>query len=149
MTLLTINPQPIIPAMSLFTSLLPVFSHSRSPIASRNDADGTASARIPAYTLHETDDDYTVTVNLPGVTKDNLTVTAEDGVLTIAGKRSWQQPEGWTPLHLESADADYSLSFTYADAIDAEKISAALNDGVLKLTLPKSETRKPRKITVN
>ncbi len=130
--------------MSLFTSLLPTFSHSKTP----GSTDEAMTPRVPSYSLRETDEDYTLTVDLPGVTKDGLTVTAEDGVLTITGKRSWRQPDGWTPIHLESTDSGYSLAFTYADAIDSEKISAALTDGVLRLTLPKSEARKPRKITV-
>lgn len=151
MTVLTfnLNHQPTFPTMSLFTSLLPAFAHSQPSETSSSSADGAAPSRIPVYTLHESDDDYTVTVHLPGVTKDGLTVTAEDGVLTIAGKPAWQQPEAWTALHRESADAEFLLSLTYADAINVDKISASLADGVLRLTLPKTEARKPRKITVN
>jgi len=133
--------------MSLFTSLLPTFTHSRMAGTAAPSDDVTLSRR-PAYAISETEENYTLTVDLPGVTKENLTVTAENGVLTVTGTRTWRQPEGWTPLHLESTDTGYSLALSYKDAIDADKISAAFADGVLRLTLPKSESRKPRKIAV-
>lgn len=134
--------------MSLFTSLLPAFTHSRVPGATSTTAEMAQSQR-PAYQINETDESYTLTVDLPGVTKEGLTVTAENGVLTLTGKRAWQQPESWTPIHVESTDAGYSLALSYEDAVDADKIAASIADGVLRLTLPKSETRKPRKIAVS
>ncbi|CAM3072801.1 Hsp20/alpha crystallin family protein [Rariglobus hedericola] len=136
--------------MSLLSSFLP--SSANSSACAPGSACGvtdqqTASVR-PTYRLDQTAEAYTVTVNLPGVTKDNLTVDAEDGVLTVTGRRSWQKPGGWTALYRESADAGYTLSLAYDDAVDTDKISAALTDGVLRLTLPKAEARKPRKIAV-
>ena len=59
----------------------------------------------PAYWIKETPDAYGVTVFLPGVAKDGLEITAEDGQLRIIGRRAWQQPAGWTALYRESADA--------------------------------------------
>ncbi len=135
--------------MSLFSSLLPTLTPSRVPGTTGNTTQGITSGRRPAYQINEASESYTLTVSLPGVSKGDLTVTAENGVLTIIGKRAWRQPETWTPLHRESTDADYNLALSYENAIDAEKISAALTDGVLRLTLPKSAARKPRKITVN
>jgi HSP20 family molecular chaperone IbpA len=133
--------------MSLFTSLRPAFFQSRTSDAG-STAEG-APTRLPAYNIVEADENYLLTIDMPGVNKEDLTVTAEDGVLSVTGKYTWQQPEGWTPLHLESAGTGYALALSYEDAIEAEKISAAFTDGVLRLTLPKSEARKPRKITVS
>ncbi|MET0262670.1 MAG: Hsp20/alpha crystallin family protein [Rariglobus sp.] len=136
--------------MSLLTSILPSFATAPSDTATTGaPVNASTPARRPAYRVTETAEGYALTVNLPGVTKDNLGVIAEDGVLNITGKRSWQKPEAWTALHRESADAGFALSLAYDDAIDADKITAALNDGVLRLTLPKAEARKPRKIAVN
>lgn len=133
--------------MSLLTSFLPAFTAPAS--SSTGAVDDSTPSRRPAYTASETADGYEVTVSLPGVTKEGLNITAEDGVLNVSGKRAWQKPEGWTPLYREASDAGFFLSLAYDDAVDADKISAALTDGVLRLTLPKAEARKPRKITVN
>ena len=86
----------------------------------------------PAYEIKETADAYGVTVFLPGVTKDGLEITAEDGQLRLVGRRAWQPPAGWTALYRESADAAYELVLTHGNAIDTDKIAAELRDGVLR-----------------
>jgi HSP20 family molecular chaperone IbpA len=103
----------------------------------------------PLYEVQETDDAYGVTVFLPGVSKENLEITAEAGEFRIVGRRAWTQPEGWTALYRESADVPYELSLSHDNAIDADKIAAELRDGVLRVSLPKAEALKPRKITVS
>lgn len=146
--------------MSLFTSFFPAASSNATPSAdacAAGSACGSAVADTQAapatrtaYRSSETAEGYTVTVNLPGVAKDNLTVDAVDGVLTVTGRRAWQKPEGWTAVHRETPDDGYTLSLAYDEtAVDADKITAQLTDGVLRLTLPKAEARKPRKIAVN
>jgi HSP20 family molecular chaperone IbpA len=87
-------------------------------------------------------------VQLPGVAKDGLSVTDEDGVLTIRGERAWKRPAGWTLLYRESNDRPFELSLRHDQAIDVDKIHAELIDGVLRASLPKAEARKPRKIAV-
>ena len=81
--------------------------------------------------------------------KEGLEITAEDGLVTIRGRRAWQKPEGWTSLHRESFDAPYELTLQHDNTVDAEKIHAELKDGVLRVSLPKAEAIKPRKIAVN
>jgi HSP20 family protein len=129
--------------MSLLNSLIP--SHSDTATA---QADLTHSVK-PAYEIKETADAWGVTVHLPGVAKDGLEITAEEGQLTIVGRRAWQQPEGWTALYRESADAPFALVLSHDNAIDADKIAAELRDGILRVSLPKHEAIKPRKIAVN
>jgi len=90
-----------------------------------------------------------LTVQLPGVAKDGLDLTAEEGLFRVVGRRAWKQPEGWTALYRESADAPFELVLEYDNAIDVEKIHAELTDGVLRVSLPKAEAIKPRKIAVN
>lgn len=103
----------------------------------------------PLYEVEETDDAYGVTVFLPGVSKDNLEITAEAGEFRIVGRRAWKQPEGWTAIYRESADLPFELTLSHDNAIDADKIAAELRDGVLRVSLPKAEAFKPRKITVS
>lgn len=135
--------------MSLLTDILPSFTRPSPSCAGGNCADQPTQTSRPGYKINETTDAYTVTVQLPGVSKDGLEITAEDGQVRVVGRRAWQAPEGWTSLYRETANAAYELVLTHDNAIDAEKIGAELRDGVLNVTLPKSEAAKPRKIAVN
>jgi len=135
--------------MSLITALVPSLNRNvaRSDRSNRsNDLGPTAK---PLYEVKETDDAYGVTVFLPGVTKDTLEITAEAGEFRIIGRRAWKQPAGWTALYRESVDAPYELTLTHDNSLDADKIAAELRDGVLRVSLPKAEASKPRKITVS
>jgi HSP20 family molecular chaperone IbpA len=133
--------------MSLLNTLAP--SLSRSP-ADRNEnrpAD-LANAVKPLYEIKGTTDAFGATVYLPGVAKDGLEITAEEGQLRIVGRRAWKRPETWTALHRESVDAPFELVLSHDNAIDMDKIAAELRDGVLRVSLPKHEAIKPRKIAV-
>jgi HSP20 family protein len=103
----------------------------------------------PHYEIKETPEAFGATVYLPGVAKDGLEITAEEGQIRIVGRRAWKQPEGWTALHRESVDAAFELLLGHENAIDTDKIAAELRDGVLRVSLPKHEAIKPRKIAVN
>jgi HSP20 family protein len=122
-------------------------SLSRSP--SRRDQNRPADlARTvkPLFEIKETPDAFGASVNLPGVAKDGLEITAEEGQIRIVGRRAWKQPEGWTALHRESVDEPFELVLAHDNAIDTDKIVAELRDGVLRVSLPKHEAIKPRKI---
>ena len=129
--------------MALLNSLLPSFV--REP--SVNDTVPVNTLR-PLYQVQEQDEAFKVTVKLPGVTKENLNITDENGTLTIRGERSWKQPSEWAPVYRETAESVFSLSLFHDNVVDADKAQAELKDGVLTLTLPKSEARKPRKIAI-
>lgn len=101
----------------------------------------------PAATVLETADGYTLEVEMPGVSKENLEMWVENNELTILGRRSMPSVEG-TLLHRESRQENFRRSFELDPSIDAEKISAKIEQGVVTLTLPKAEQVKPRKITV-
>ncbi len=131
--------------MALLHSLIPGFN--RSTASRDGETDNTPSVR-PHYEIKETPEAYGLTVFLPGVVKENVTITDEDGVITLRGERRWKQPEGWTGLYRESTDLPFVLSLRHDNEVDAEKAHAELKDGVLKLSLPKSEARKPKKIAI-
>ncbi len=132
--------------MSLFNALIP--SLSRTPARRETGTESVPTVK-PAYEIKETDDAFGVTVHLPGVAKDGLELTVEEGSFRIIGRRAWKQPEGWTALYRESDEAPFELVLTHDNAINAEKIHAELRDGVLRVSLPKHEAIKPRKIAVN
>lgn len=134
-------------------SLMNTSTRNRNQAAARTQRGGPTNdlgpTVKPLYEVQETDDAYGVTVFLPGVSKENLEITAEAGEFRIVGRRAWTQPESWTALYRESADVPYELSLSHDNAIDADKIAAELRDGVLRVSLPKAEALKPRKITVS
>jgi HSP20 family protein len=132
--------------MSLLNTLIP--SLSRTPARTSRQRDLGATVK-PAFEIKETDEAYGVTVYLPGVAKDAVEITAEAGEVRIAGRRAWKQPEGWTALYRESTDAPYELVLDHDNAIDSDQIAAELRDGVLRVSLPKAEALKPRKIAVS
>jgi len=103
----------------------------------------------PAFQVREKEDAYNLSVALPGVAKDALEITAEEDNLVVRGRRSAKTPGGWTPLHVESVDADFELVLAHENAFDVDKIAAELHDGVLHVTLPKTAALKPRKIPVS
>ena len=101
----------------------------------------------PAATVLENADGYTLEVEMPGVSKENLEMWVENNELTILGRRSMPSVEG-TLLHRESRQENFRRAFELDPSIDAAKISAKIEQGVVTLTLPKAEQVKPRKITV-
>ena len=101
----------------------------------------------PAATVLENADGYTLEVEMPGVSKETLEMWVENNELTVLGRRSIPTVEG-TLLHRESRSENFRRTFELDPSIDAEKISAKIEQGVVSLTLPKAEQVKPRKITV-
>lgn len=132
--------------MSFINSVL----SKMNPVTGRpENATQPGFALKPVYRLSQTPEAWTLTAHLPGVAKEGLEVTVEDGVISIRGRREWQQPEGWTPLYRESYDSSYVLALEHDHTVDADRIQAELKDGVLRVSLPKAEAAKPRKIAVN
>jgi len=101
----------------------------------------------PAATVLENEDGYTLEIEMPGVSKETLEMWVENNELTVLGRRSLPAVEG-TLLHRESRSENFRRTFELDPSIDAEKISAKIEQGVVSLTLPKAEQVKPRKITV-
>ncbi|HEX2860774.1 MAG TPA: Hsp20/alpha crystallin family protein [Lacunisphaera sp.] len=134
--------------MSLFNQIVPRLSRSLGRPAN-GDQSATEYTVTPVYELTENPEAWGLTAHLPGVTKDGLEVTVEEGQVTVRGRRSWQKPDGWTAVYRESVDAAYELTLEHDNTVDADKIHAELKDGVLRISLPKAEALKPRKIAVN
>ena len=101
----------------------------------------------PPATVLENADGYALEVEMPGVSKENLEMWVENNELTIVGRRSLPTVDG-TLLHRESRSENFRRAFELDPSIDAEKISAKIEHGVVSLSLPKAEQVKPRKITV-
>jgi HSP20 family protein len=108
---------------------------------------GAAHLLAPDIAVFETPESYVVEAELPGVTKDNLEITLDGAELTVTGRRTATGNSG-NALLRERHEGDYRRTFTLDDDIDPARIAAQLNQGVLTLTLPKTERAKPQQITV-
>jgi HSP20 family protein len=107
-----------------------------------------AGTLTPMANIVETADGYLVEAEMPGVAKDGLELTIENGELAIVGRRSVTKPDG-TAVYRESRDLDYRRVFELDPSIDTARINAKLENGILKVHLPKTEAVKPRRITVS
>jgi HSP20 family protein len=101
----------------------------------------------PDVNIYETEDGYVLQAEMPGVTKEALEITLEGNSLTFIGRRNDEARPG-NVLYSESRGANYRRVFELDPAIDTEKISAEMRQGVLTLILPKAERVKPRKIEI-
>ena len=102
----------------------------------------------PVATVLENGDGYLLQVEMPGVNKEGLEMWVENNELTIIGRRSLPTVTG-TIVHRESRRENFRRTFELDPSIDAAKIGARIEQGVVTLTLPKAEAVKPRKITVS
>lgn len=102
---------------------------------------------VPRFDIWEGEDELLVYGDLPGVSSENVDIRFENRELTIHGKVS-QRHEGINFIYGEYGIGDFHRTFSIGEAIDTEKISAEMHNGVLKLHLPKTEKVKPRRIEV-
>jgi HSP20 family protein len=103
----------------------------------------------PAMDVAETDAHYTVTVELPGAKREDVTVEVEDGVLTIRGeKKSEREEKKEHRRWVERRFGTFSRSFTLPANADAERVEATFEAGVLTLRIAKSEAAKPKTIAI-
>ncbi len=103
----------------------------------------------PAVDVSEDDERYTVTAELPGAKKEDVTVELHEGVLTIRGeKRSEREEKGEHRRHVERTFGSFSRSFSLPSNADGDKIKASFTDGVLAVEIPKSPEAKPRTVDV-
>jgi len=100
----------------------------------------------PLVDIYENKDEYLVIADLPGVANDHLSVKLDQGELTLEGQ--WIEEDKGSPVAREYRPIDFRRTFLVPDSVDAEKISANLANGVLKVRLPKSEGVKPRRIEI-
>jgi HSP20 family molecular chaperone IbpA len=101
---------------------------------------------IPAVDIYEKGEDLIVVADLPGVSKENLTVEVDNNVLTIHGRIKADVPSEPTVNEFELLD--YFRQFKLSRDVDQERIDADLKHGVLRLVLPKAEHARPRRIQV-
>ena len=105
---------------------------------------------IPAMDLVEREDHFVLKVDLPGLTESDVNVELQDNVLTISGERKQEQEhkaEGY--YRLERAFGSFSRSLTLPEGVNAEAVAAKFDNGVLEVSIPKPEERKPRRVSIS
>ena len=107
--------------------------------------------RIPAVDVAETDTAYQVKAELPGIRKEDLDVTVDDGVLTIKAEHNdnQEQTENGQLIRQERSYGKFVRSLRLGANVDEETITAEYRDGVLHITLPKAKEVQPRKVEVS
>jgi HSP20 family protein len=116
-------------------------------VANRGNGSNRVSHLTPLANILETQDGYILEAEMPGVNKEGLEITVENGELVLFGRRHADEVKG-TELYRESRGWDYRRVFELDPSIDTARITAKMEQGVLTLHLPKAESVKPRKITV-
>ena len=105
-------------------------------------------AFMPTADIFETEDALTVVLEMPGVSKADIDVSVDKGLLTMEGRIDFKKYEGLQPVYSEYNIGPYRRSFRISGQVDQSKINAEMRDGVITLVLPKAEESKPRRIQV-
>ena len=103
---------------------------------------------VPAVDIFESEKDITLLADLPGVKSEDLKIDLRDNVLTLSGDIAPVEGADEKDIFIEYEVGKYYRQFSLSEVINQNKIDARLEDGVLRLVLPKSEKAVPRKITV-
>jgi HSP20 family protein len=121
------------------------------PAVSNGDTQRQRTWReTPRADIFEGNDEYVIRMDMPGVEAEKLDVSLENQVLTVKAERNLEFPEGYKAHRREMPPrVDLRRSFDLGRTVDTAKIGARLDNGVLTVTLPKSETSLPRKIEVS
>lgn len=109
----------------------------------------TRGAWTPALDVFETQEKFVITMELPGVSPDDVDISVEDSTLMVRGERKFyseQQEESF--LRIERRFGEFTRSLTLPSTADAESIQASFDQGVLTIEVPKKEEAKPRKISI-
>jgi len=103
----------------------------------------------PKVDISESDNGYVIRADLPGMDKKDVSISVENGVLTITGEKTDEyKREKGKYYHLERSYGKFCRTFSLPDGVDSEKITASMKNGVLELEVLKSEKQKPKSIEI-
>lgn len=122
-----------------------------TPASPGNGGNGGATARrwIPPMDLVETQDDFVLKADLPGIREDDVGIELEKNVLTISGERRTEHEERHEGYYrVERATGSFSRSLSLPEGIDPEAVSASFENGVLTVRIPKPAQAKPRRVKI-
>jgi HSP20 family protein len=121
-----------------------------TPTTGGNGGATTLRRWIPAMDLVETQEDFVLRADLPGLTENDVNIELEDSVLTISGERKAEHEERKEGYYrVERASGAFSRSLTLPEGVDASAIKASFDHGVLEVRVPKPEAKKPQKVAIS
>ena len=136
---------------SIFDQLQHEMNRAQShPQKTQDNGDVVSSDWAPAVDIKEDDDKYILIADIPGVEPKDIDIHMENGILSIKGERNSElktEHDGFK--RIERKHGVFYRRFTMPEGVNADKIEAKSDKGVLTLSIPKQEAIKPRKITVN
>jgi len=110
---------------------------------------GAGQRWLPAMDLVEADDHFVLKADLPGLTEDDVAIEFQDNTLTISGERKAEYERKDRAFYrLERSFGKFSRTLTLPEGIDADRIAASFDNGVLEVHIPKPEERRPRRISI-
>jgi HSP20 family protein len=122
-----------------------------NPTAGGASGNGATMRRwIPATDLVETENDFVLKADLPGLTEEDVNIELEDDVLTISGERKSEHEDRKDGYYrIERSYGSFRRSLTLPEGVDPEAVKASFDHGVLEVHVPKPEERKPRKVAIS
>ncbi len=104
---------------------------------------------VPRSNVAETDKQYEITLDVPGMATGDFQLEMQDGQLWVSGRRQQEKEESGKTFHrVERTYGEFRRSYALGGDVDADKVEANYKDGVLKVVVPKSEKARPRRIEV-
>lgn len=115
-----------------------------------NDAVATSNSFVPGIDIAETDTQFLIEAELPGLKKEDIDVSLENNQLTISGERSFKEENNGAKYHrVESKYGSFVRSIQLSENIESGSVSASYKNGILHITLDKSEEKARKQITIN
>jgi len=110
----------------------------------------TQGAWIPAVDIYETKESILLNVELPGVTKEDISLEVKDSTLMLRGEKKLEKDVKEENFHrMERAYGSFTRAFTLPSTVQQDKVKAKFRDGILEIVLPKAEEAKPKQIKVD
>ena len=115
----------------------------------RSEDEETSAVWAPRTDLSETDEAFRIRLDVPGMTKDDITINLQNNTLTVSGERTSERTdEGEEYVRVERAFGNFHRTFTLPNTVDPETVEAAYGDGVLTIHVPKAEESTRRQIEI-
>lgn len=145
--MLILNRSPVMPLSQMHNELTDMFN-TLFPVSPHVATPGVVSRTAPPMNVWEQEGRYFIEAELPGYIMSDLHVSVLGDEVTIKGERQIAAQEGATYLRRERRSGSFARTWTMPAEVDADRVEASLRDGVLLITLPKSQKALPRKIEV-
>jgi len=138
---------PFFGEMERFVSTAPFWAGN---LFGQRLAEDLKNTWVPPVDVQETDNAFIFTAELPGMGKDDVSITLEENLLTLSGERSLKEKEEGENFHrVERTYGSFSRSFSLPSQVDSSKVDASFKDGLLTVEVAKAEQAKPRKIEIH